>query len=46
MFVYILRQLFTSRERLGQGRPPCLFTCEVTSGTDVIDPVAMFVYIT
>jgi len=34
MFVYILRHLFTLRDRLGQGRPPYLFisrACDVTS---------------
>jgi len=46
IFVYILRHLFTSRDRPGQGRTPYLFTCDVTSFTDVIDPATMFVYIT
>ena len=41
-----LPSLFTSRHRLGQGRPPSLFTYYVTSGLEVIDNAAMFVYIT
>jgi len=47
-FVYILAVklcLFTPRDRLGQSRQPYLFTCDVTSGLQVIDPAAIF-YIT
>jgi len=39
MFVY-------TRDHERQGRLPSLFICDVTSGPEVIDPTAMFVYIT
>ena len=36
----------TLRDRRRHGRPPSLFTYYATSGPEVVDPAAMFVYIT
>jgi len=48
LFIYqrLKLALFTPRYRLGQSRQPSLFTYYVTSDLEVIDPVAIFVYIT
>ena len=33
--------LFAPRDRLGQGRPPSLFTYYVNSGLEIIDPAVI-----